>query len=72
MTQFNSLNVKLSHSKLNELKSALKNEIEAVLRLTSNMDDKPNGETNFWHKLLLNIIQVAYLCNMHFRPKLVH
>ena len=36
MTQFNSLNVKLSHSKLNELKSALKNEIEAVLRLTSN------------------------------------
>ena len=49
MTQFNSLNVKLSHSQLNELKSALKNEIEAVLRLTSNMDDKPNGETNFWH-----------------------
>ena len=72
MTQFNSLNVKLSHSKLNELKSALKNEIEAVLRLISNMDDKPNGETNFWHKLLLNIIQVAYLCNIHFRPKLVH
>ena len=72
MTQFNSLNVKLSHSKLNELKSALKNEIEAVLRLTSNMTDKPNGETNFWHKLLLNIIQVANLCNMHFRPKLLH
>ena len=36
------------------------------------MTDKPNGETNFWHKLLLNIIQVANLCNMHFRPKLVH
>ena len=72
MTQFNSLNVKLSHSQLNELKSAFKNEIEAVLRLTSNMTDKPNGETNFWHKLLLNVIHVQNHCNMHFRRRLVH
>ena len=51
MTQYNSLNVKLSNSQLNKLKSAIKNETEVVLRLSSNMvgDD----ETNFPHKLLL-------------------
>ena len=37
MTQYNSLNVMLSNSELNELKSAIKNETEAVLRLSSNM-----------------------------------
>ena len=51
MTQYNSLNVKLSNSQLNKFKSAIKNETEVVLRLSSNMigDD----ETNFPHKLLL-------------------
>ena len=51
MTQYNSLNVKLSNSQLNKLKSAIKNESEVVLRLSSNMigDD----ETNFPHKLFL-------------------
>ena len=49
MTQYNSLNVKLSDSQLNKLKSAIKNKTKAVLRLSSNMigDD----ETNFPHKL---------------------
>ena len=37
MTQYNSLNVKLSNLQLNKLKSALKNKTEAVLRLLSNM-----------------------------------
>ena len=59
MTQYNSLNVKLSNSQLNKLKSAIKNETEVVLRLSSNMvgDD----ETNFPHKLLLTSRQVANL-----------
>ena len=35
MTQYNSLNVKLSNSQLNKLKSAITNETEAVLRLLS-------------------------------------
>ena len=50
MTQYNSLNVKLSDSQLNKLQPAIKNEAEVVLRLSSNMvvDD----ETNFLHKLL--------------------
>ena len=38
MTQYNSLNAKLSNSQLNKLKSAIKNEtVDAVLRLSSNM-----------------------------------
>ena len=57
MVQYNSLNVKLSNSQLNKLKSAIKNETEVVLRLSSNMigDD----ETNFPHKLLLTDRQVS-------------
>ena len=51
MTQCNCLNVKLSNSQLNKLKSAIKNESEVVLRLSSNMID--NNETNFPHELLL-------------------
>ena len=43
------------------LKSAIKNETEAVLRLSSNMVDNSNDETNFPHKLLLTNIQVANL-----------
>ena len=37
MTQYNSLNVKLSNSQLNKLDSAIKNQTEVVLRLSSNM-----------------------------------
>ena len=60
MTQCNSLNVKLSSSQLNKLKSAIKNKSEIVLRLSSNMigDD----EINFPHKLLLTNRQVSNLC----------
>ena len=59
MTKYNKLNVKLSNSQLNKLKSTIKNETEVVLRLSSNMigDD----ETNFPHKLLLTNRQVANL-----------
>ena len=59
MTQYNSLNLKLSNSQLNKLKSAIKNETEVVLRLSSNMIG--DNETNFPHKLLLTNRQVANL-----------
>ena len=59
MVQYNSLNVKLSNSQLNKLKSAIKNETEVVLRLSSNMIG--DNETNFPHKLLLTNRQVANL-----------
>ena len=58
MTQYNSLNVKLSNSQLNKLKSAIKNETKAVLRLSSNMIGETNDETNFPHKLLSSNTQV--------------
>ena len=60
MTQYNSLNVKLSNSQLNKLKSAIKNETEVVLRPSSNIIG--DTETNFPHKLLLTKRQVAILC----------
>ena len=59
MTQYNSLNVKVSNSQLNKLKSAIKNESEVVLRLSSNMIG--DNETNFPHKLLLTNRQVSNL-----------
>ena len=59
MTQYNSLNVKLSNSQLNKLKSAIKNETDVVLRLSSNMIDNSGDSTNFPHELLLTNRQVA-------------
>ena len=59
MTQYKSLNVNLSNSQLNELKSAVKNESEVVLRLSSNMIG--NNETNFCHELLLTDRQISSL-----------
>ena len=61
MTQYNSLNVKLSNSQLNTLKSAIKNETDVILRLSSNMIGNSDDETNFPHKLLLTNRQVANL-----------
>ena len=60
MTKKKSLNVKLSNSQLNKLKSATNNLSEVVLRLSSNIIG--NDETNFPHKLLLTYRQVANLC----------
>ena len=59
MTQYNSLNVKLSNSQLNKLKPAIKNETEVVLRLSSNMIG--DNETNFPPRLSLTNRQVANL-----------
>ena len=59
MTQYNSLNVRLSNSQLDKLMSAIENETKVVLRLSSNIigDDK----TNFPHKFLLTNRQVLNL-----------
>ena len=62
MTQYNSLNVKLSNSQLNKLKSSVKNETDVVLRISSNMVGNSNDNTNFPNELLLTNRQVA---NIH-------
>ena len=60
MTQCNRLNVKLSNSQLSKLKSSIKNETDAVLRISSNMVGNSNDNTNFPpHELLLTNRQVA-------------
>ena len=61
MTQYNSLNVKLSNSQLNKLKSAIKNESKVVLRLSSNMIGDSDDKINFSYELLLTNRQVANL-----------
>ena len=57
MIQCNRLNIKLSNSKLNKFKSAIKNETEVVLRMSSNMIG--NNESNSPHQLSLTNSQVA-------------
>ena len=52
MTQYNSLNVKLSNSQLNKLKSSIKNETYVVSRISSSMVGSSNDNTNFPHELL--------------------
>ena len=59
MTQYNSLNVKLSNSQLNKLKSSIRNETDIVLRISSSMVGNSNDNTNFPHELLLTTRQVA-------------
>ena len=61
MIQYNSLNVKLSNSQHNKLKSAIKNETEVILGMSSNMIDNSDDQTNFSHELLLTNRQVANL-----------
>ena len=50
MTQYNTLNVKLSNSELNKLKSGIKNRTEINSNLLSNMIMDSYDETNFSHK----------------------
>ena len=57
MTQYNSLNVKLSNSQLSKVQSAIKNETDVVLTLSSNMID----DDDFPYKLLLTNRQVVNL-----------
>ena len=61
MTQYNSLNVKLSNSQLNKLNSSIKNETDVVLRISSSMVGNSNDNTNFPHELLLTNGQVSNL-----------
>ena len=61
MTQYKKLNVKISNSQLNKLKSAMKNETEVTLNLSSNVVSDSNDEINFEQKLLLTNTQVSKL-----------
>ena len=63
MTQYNTLNIKLSNSQLKiKIKSRIKNGINAILNLSSSLIRSSNDETNFPHKLLLIDTQVSKIC----------
>ena len=52
MTQYNTLNVKLSNSQISKLKSGIKNGTGVSLKISSNVFAGSNDEDNFLHKLL--------------------
>ena len=62
MIQYNTLNMKLSNSQLNRLKSGTKNNTEVTLKISSNFIGDSNDENNFPHKLLLTNTLVSKLC----------
>ena len=61
MTQYNILNVKLSNSQPNKLKSGIRYVAWAVLNFSSNVIGNSNDKTNFSHKLSLTDLQVSRL-----------
>ena len=72
MTKYNTLNVKLSNSQINELKSVIINGTEVTLSLSSNMVGDSNGETNSLHKLLLTIHKFqGYIKLLKIVPQLI-
>ena len=64
MTQYNTLNVKLSNSQINKLKSIIKNNTKVTLKISSNIIGDSNDENNFLHKFLLPNTQVLRLCKV--------
>ena len=61
MTQYNTVNVKLSNSQLNKMKPVIRNGAEATLNLSSNIVSDSKDENNFPHKLLFTNTQISNL-----------
>ena len=61
MTRYNDLNVKLSNSKLDKIKSAIEDGTKVALRLSSNMIGDSDDKINFPLELLLTNREVANL-----------
>ena len=59
MTQYNILNVKLSNSQLNKLKSEIKHGTEVTLKILSNVVGGSNAANNFLHILLSTNTQIS-------------
>ena len=53
MTQYETLNVKLSNPQINKLKSRIKSGAEVTWNIWSNVISDSSNGTNFSHKLLL-------------------
>ena len=59
MTQYNTLNVKLSNSRLNNSRSTMKNGTEVTLNISLNLIGSSNDETNFPKTQLPKIVQMG-------------
>ena len=62
MTQYNSLNVRLSKLQINKLKSVIKNGTKVTLKLSWNIVGENNDDISFWPKILLTDTQLSKLC----------
>ena len=62
MTQYNTLNVKLSNLQLTKLKFGIKNGTEVTLKISPNVVGDSNDKNNFPDKLLLTNTQVSKVC----------
>ena len=63
MTKYNTLNVKLSNSQLNnKFKLGVKNGTKVTLNISSNVIGDSNYGVSFPHKLFLTDVQVSRLC----------
>ena len=54
MTQYNTLNVRLSNLQLDKLTSGIKNNTEVTFKISSNVVGDSDDENIFPHKLLTN------------------
>ena len=61
MTQYNTLNVKLSNSYLDKFKPVVKSGTGLTLNLSSNIIGDSNNENTFPHKLLLTNTKASRL-----------
>ena len=61
MTQYNSVNVKLSNSQLDQLKLRINNETTVTLRFSSNLIGESYDETNFPRNFLVIDREVSKL-----------
>ena len=59
MTQYNTLNVKLSNSRLNNSRSTMKNGTEVTLNISLNLIGSSNDETNFPKTQLPKFVQMG-------------
>ena len=69
MTQFNTLNVKLSNSQVNKFKSGIKDGTQVTLRFSLNMVDDSSDETNLTLNLFFTKTQVSKM-DKAFQKKL--
>ena len=61
MTQYNTLNKKMSNLQLKNLKLGIKNNTEVTLKVSSNVVRDSNDGNNFPHRLFLTNTQVSKL-----------